>query len=32
LINEIKKADTVLLGVPFYNYGPPSTVKPGSTT
>ena len=27
LINEIKQADTVLLGLPLYNYGPPSTVK-----
>jgi FMN-dependent NADH-azoreductase len=27
LINEIKQADTVLLGVPLYNYGPPSTIK-----
>ena len=27
LTNEIKKADTVLLGLPLYNYGPPSTVK-----
>ncbi|WKG04113.1 FMN-dependent NADH-azoreductase [Mycolicibacterium sp. HK-90] len=27
LIDEIKRADTVLLGLPLYNYGPPSTVK-----
>jgi FMN-dependent NADH-azoreductase len=27
LVNEIKQADTVLLGLPLYNYGPPSTVK-----
>jgi FMN-dependent NADH-azoreductase len=27
LIDEIKQADTVLLGLPLYNYGPPSTVK-----
>ena len=27
LINEIKQADTVLLGLPLYNYGPPSTIK-----
>ena len=32
LINEIKKADTVPLGVPFYNYGPPAPSRPGSTT
>ena len=32
LIDEIKQADTVLLGLPLYNFGPPSTVKPGSTT
>jgi FMN-dependent NADH-azoreductase len=24
LIDEIKRADTVLLGLPLYNYGPPS--------
>ena len=27
LINEIKQADTVLLGLPLYNYGPPSAIK-----
>ena len=27
LINEIKTADTVLLGLPLYNFGPPSSVK-----
>lgn len=27
LIEEIKRADTVLLGLPVYNYGAPSTVK-----
>jgi FMN-dependent NADH-azoreductase len=27
LIDEIKRADTVLLGLPLYNYGPPSAVK-----
>ncbi|HKH51340.1 MAG TPA: NAD(P)H-dependent oxidoreductase [Mycobacterium sp.] len=27
LIEEIKNADTVLLGLPLYNFGPPSTVK-----
>ena len=27
LVDEIKTADTVLLGLPLYNYGPPSTVK-----
>jgi FMN-dependent NADH-azoreductase len=27
LINEIKRADTVLLGLPLYNFGPPSTVQ-----
>jgi FMN-dependent NADH-azoreductase len=27
LIGEIKRADTVLLGLPLYNFGPPSTVK-----
>src|SRR6476469_9052456 len=27
LINEIKQADTVVLGLPLYNYGPPSTIK-----
>lgn len=27
LVDEIKAADTVLLGVPLYNYGAPSTVK-----
>ncbi|WP_431235965.1 FMN-dependent NADH-azoreductase (plasmid) [Mycolicibacterium psychrotolerans] len=27
LVNEIKRADTILLGLPLYNYGPPSSVK-----
>jgi FMN-dependent NADH-azoreductase len=27
LIAEVKAADTVLLGLPLYNYGPPSTVQ-----
>ena len=27
LINEIKEADTVLVGLPLYNFGPPSTLK-----
>jgi FMN-dependent NADH-azoreductase len=27
LIDEIKQADTVPLGLPLYNFGPPSTVK-----
>jgi FMN-dependent NADH-azoreductase len=27
LIGEILAADTILLGVPLYNFGPPSTVK-----
>lgn len=27
LVGEIKRADTVVLGLPLYNYGPPSTVK-----
>jgi FMN-dependent NADH-azoreductase len=27
LIGEIKVADTILLGLPVYNYGPPSTIK-----
>src|SRR3984893_15303236 len=27
LSDEIKRADTVLLGLPLYNFGPPSTVK-----
>jgi FMN-dependent NADH-azoreductase len=27
LIDEIKEADTLLLGLPLYNFGPPSTVK-----
>src|ERR1700744_2317640 len=27
LIDELKQADTVLLGLPLYNFGPPSTVK-----
>jgi FMN-dependent NADH-azoreductase len=27
LIDEIKQADTVLLGLPLYNFGPPSALK-----
>jgi FMN-dependent NADH-azoreductase len=27
MIDEIKQADTVLLGLPLYNFGPPSVVK-----
>ena len=27
LIDEIKRADTILLGLPLYNFGAPSTVK-----
>lgn len=27
LIDEIKRADTLVLGLPLYNFGPPSTVK-----
>ncbi|MER7457287.1 NAD(P)H-dependent oxidoreductase [Micromonospora sp. NPDC126480] len=27
LVNEVKRADVVLLGLPLYNYGPPSSVK-----
>jgi FMN-dependent NADH-azoreductase len=27
LIDEIRRADAVVLGLPLYNYGPPSTVK-----
>jgi FMN-dependent NADH-azoreductase len=27
LVNEIKAADTILLGLPLYNFGPPSSVK-----
>lgn len=27
LIEEIKRTDTVLLGLPLYNFGPPSTIK-----
>src|SRR6185369_16992977 len=27
LVDEIKNADTVLLGLPLYNFGPPSAVK-----
>jgi FMN-dependent NADH-azoreductase len=27
LVNEIKEANTILLGLPLYNYGPPSSVK-----
>src|SRR4051812_14301878 len=27
LVDEVAAADTILLGLPVYNYGPPSTVK-----
>jgi FMN-dependent NADH-azoreductase len=27
LVNEIVQADTILFGLPLYNFGPPSTVK-----
>jgi FMN-dependent NADH-azoreductase len=27
LVEEIKEADTIVLGFPLYNYGPPSSVK-----
>lgn len=27
LIEEVRTADTILLGLPLYNFGPPSTVK-----
>jgi FMN-dependent NADH-azoreductase len=27
LVDEIRAADTILLGLPLYNFGPPSTVK-----
>jgi FMN-dependent NADH-azoreductase len=27
LIDEVRAADTILLGLPLYNFGPPSTVK-----
>lgn len=27
LIEEIKRADTIILGLPLYNFGPPSSVK-----
>lgn len=27
LVDEVKAADTILLGLPLYNFGPPSTVK-----
>jgi FMN-dependent NADH-azoreductase len=27
LVNEVKEADTILLGMPLYNYGAPSSVK-----
>jgi FMN-dependent NADH-azoreductase len=27
LISEVKKADTIVLGLPLYNFGPPSSVK-----
>jgi FMN-dependent NADH-azoreductase len=27
LVDEIKRADTILLGLPLYNFGPPSSVK-----
>ena len=32
LIGEILAADTILLGLPLYNFGPPSTVKAWSIT
>src|SRR5260370_24591566 len=28
LVSEIKEADTILLGLPLYNYGAPSSLKP----
>ncbi|GAB3161979.1 FMN-dependent NADH-azoreductase [Microbispora hainanensis] len=27
LVGEVKQADTIVLGLPLYNYGPPSTIK-----
>ncbi|MEU8178180.1 NAD(P)H-dependent oxidoreductase [Microbispora hainanensis] len=27
LVGEVKQADTIVLGLPLYNYGPPSAVK-----
>jgi FMN-dependent NADH-azoreductase len=27
LIDEVREADTIVLGLPLYNFGPPSTVK-----
>src|SRR5438477_8546330 len=27
LVDELKQADTILLGLPLYNFGPPSSVK-----
>src|SRR5271169_2523287 len=27
LVGEVKAAETVILGLPLYNFGPPSTVK-----
>lgn len=27
LVGEVKQADTIVLGLPLYNYGPPSSVK-----
>jgi FMN-dependent NADH-azoreductase len=27
LVDEVKQAGTILLGLPLYNFGPPSTVK-----
>lgn len=27
LVSEIRQADTIVLGLPLYNYGPPSSVK-----
>ena len=27
LIDEVLEADTILLGLPLYNFGPPSSVK-----
>ena len=27
LVDEVRRADTIVLGLPLYNFGPPSTVK-----
>lgn len=27
IVDEVKQADTIVLGLPLYNYGPPSSVK-----